>query len=66
MVESGEVEENKEVNPRKIHTNVFGTRYKASFESAHFSSQSRWGMSKFDSAMEACVLDPTFHDQKNG
>ena len=64
MVESGEVEENKEVDPRKIHTNEFDKRYKASFESAHFNSQNRRGMIMSDPAMAAYVLGPSCHDQK--
>ena len=36
-----------------MRTTNFGARHKASFESAHFNSQKRWGMIRFDLAMAA-------------
>ena len=67
MTESCEVEEKEEVcqiDQKTMRAIEFGTRYKASFESAHFNSQNRRGMIMSDPAMAAYVLGPSCHDQK--
>ena len=67
MTESCEVEEKEEVcqiSQKTMRAIEFGTRYKASFESAHFNSQNRRGMIMSDPAMAAYVLGPSCHDQK--
>ena len=64
MTNSGEVGEKEEVDQGAMRAIEFGTRYKASFESAHFNSQNRRGMIMSDPAMAAYVLGPSCHDQK--
>ena len=64
MIGIGEVEKKEEVDPKTMSTIEFGTSHRASFEPARFKSQSCWGLIEIDSAMAACVVDPTCHGQK--